>query len=79
MKGKKRKPLSDEHKRKIGDAGRGKKRTKESRKKMSEKAKARKGISQKKLECPYCKLFGGISGMKRWHFDNCNKKIKDIY
>jgi hypothetical protein len=82
LKDKKRKPLSDEHKRKIGDARKGKKHTEESRKKMSEKKKGRKGrkgISQQKVECPYCKLSGGIGGMKRYHFENCNKKIKDIY
>jgi hypothetical protein len=79
LKGKKRKPLSDEHKRKIGDAGRGKKRTEESRKRMSEKAKGRKKTPQQKIECPYCKLSGGMNGMKRHHFENCNKKTKDIY
>ena len=27
-----------------------------------------------KLECPHCGLLGGISGMKRWHFDSCPHK-----
>lgn len=29
---------------------------------------------QKQLECPYCNLEGGISNMKRYHFDNCKNK-----
>jgi hypothetical protein len=24
-----------------------------------------------KIQCPYCKKEGGLSGIKRWHFDNC--------
>lgn len=82
LKGKKRKPLSEEHKQKISVAGKGRKLTEESRKKISEKAKGRiykKGIQQQKLECPYCKLSGGANLMKRYHFENCNKKIEDIY
>jgi len=33
-----------------------------------------KGTSQPKLTCPKCQKTGGISGMKRYHFENCNKK-----
>jgi len=29
---------------------------------------------QKKVECPYCKLIGGFTNMKRYHFDNCKNK-----
>ena len=25
--------------------------------------------------CPYCQKEGGVSNMKRWHFDNCKSKI----
>jgi len=46
------------------------KRTEEYKQNMSE---ARKGIPQPKVECPHCKLVGGISGMKHWHFDNCKE------
>jgi hypothetical protein len=37
---------------------------------------ARKNISEanlQKLVCPHCLREGGISIMKRWHFDNCNQ------
>lgn len=26
--------------------------------------------------CPFCKKFGGIGNMKRWHFNNCKSKEK---
>jgi len=31
-------------------------------------------IKQKKVECPHCYKKGGISNMKRYHFNNCKKK-----
>lgn len=34
-----------------------------------------KGRKHEKVECPHCNKIGGITGMARWHFDNC--KIKD--
>jgi hypothetical protein len=37
--------------------------------------KDRKGDKQKVIICPYCEKSGGISNMKRWHFENC-KYIK---
>jgi len=33
------------------------------------------GISQPRISCPYCQKDGSISNMKRWHFDNCKRKI----
>jgi len=35
---------------------------------------AKQGIPQEKVKCPYCPKEGGISNMKRWHFDNCKFK-----
>lgn len=29
---------------------------------------------REKVECPYCKKVGGISQMKRWHYNNCNSQ-----
>jgi hypothetical protein len=37
----------------------------------------RKGIPQKTIVCPYCNKVGGYSGMKRYHFDNCSKKVQE--
>jgi hypothetical protein len=34
---------------------------------------AQKGIPQPKITCPHCSKLGGISPMKRWHFDNCKE------
>lgn len=35
---------------------------------------ARRGVPSKIVICPHCNLSGGISNMKRWHFDNCRFK-----
>lgn len=35
------------------------------------------GIAQSKVICPHCTKIGGVTNMKRWHFDNCKLK-KDI-
>ena len=32
-----------------------------------------KGKKERIVICPHCKKQGGISAMKRWHFENCNK------
>jgi hypothetical protein len=61
-----RKPKSDEHKAKISAANKGKPQSEET------KAKMRK--PKKQITCPHCGKTGGVSVMKRWHFDNC--KIK---
>ena len=50
----------------------GKNHSEETKRKMSE---AQKGVSQSKIQCPYCNKIGGHSIMKRWHFDNCKDKI----
>ena len=33
-----------------------------------------KGTPQPVLVCPHCAKQGGVSGMKRYHFDNCKEK-----
>ena len=37
----------------------------------SEEHKANMRIPKEKTTCPHCKQVGGISQMKRWHFNNC--------
>ncbi len=52
---------SEEHKKKISDSLKGK----------------YKGVPkgpQEKVRCPHCTKEGGVSNMKRWHFDNCKLK-----
>jgi hypothetical protein len=39
---------------------------------------ATKGISKPQVNCPYCNKIGGIPQMKRWHFENCKKKLDSI-
>ena len=40
--------------------------TQETRKRMSESAKAKE-----RIECPHCNKTGLVGNMNRWHFDNC--------
>lgn len=37
-------------------------------------AEKRKGIALKTIKCPHCDKEGGISQIKRWHFDMCKHK-----
>jgi NUMOD3 motif len=34
------------------------------------------GRTFEKIKCPHCNKIGGLTGMPRWHFDNC--KFKEI-
>ena len=54
------KPKSDEHKAKISAAHIG---------------KTRPYCKSKLVECPHCKLIGGVINMTRYHFDNCKFKL----
>ena len=53
-----RKPKDAEHRRKISESLKGK----------------RKGVALKKAKCPHCSLIGGGNSMKRWHFNNCKMR-----
>ena len=71
------KSLSEDHKKKLSESKKGEKNcwygksfSEEHRKNMSI---ARKGIPQEKITCPHCQKTGGISAMKRYHFDNCRE------
>ena len=35
---------------------------------------ANKGKKKEIVECPYCKIKGGLPALKRWHFENCKNK-----
>lgn len=55
----------------------GKKHSEKSKQKMSlsKKGKSINAGPQKTVICPHCNKEGGISNMKRYHFDNCKRKI----
>lgn len=55
----------------------GSKQTLESNLKRSLTLSGYKRGKQKIVECPYCKKKGGISNMKRWHFENCKNRTKN--
>ena len=46
------------------------------KKKISDSLKGCNSGPQEIVSCPYCNKFGGVSNMKRYHFENCkNKKV----
>ena len=82
--------LSDEHKRKISEANKNKVTSDETKQKMREAAlgKKRPEFSQEwkdnlkeaknklpMLSCPHCGLTSRGPNMKRYHFDNCKRKV----
>jgi hypothetical protein len=73
-------PKSDEHKQKISEAKTGKasplKGIPSGKKGIpkSDETKQNMRKPQKLVECPHCGKIGGNT-MKRYHFDNCKKKI----
>lgn len=66
--------LSEEHKKKISESNKNKKKgphTLERKQKLSE---ANKGKKRKEIICPHCNKIGGEGSMNRWHLDNCKFK-----
>lgn len=55
----------------LGYKRRGIRRSDNFKKKLSE---SKLGIAQNTVICPYCLKEGGISNMKRYHFENCKTK-----
>jgi len=82
-KAKLRLPKSEETKQKISESMKGKTQSEETKRKISEahmgktlseahKQKMRK--PKRKVTCTHCNKVGGISTMKRYHFDNCKHR-----
>jgi hypothetical protein len=67
------KKQSVESRKKISDSNKGKNklRTKEHNIKIG---LANKGKKMESISCPHCHKVGGVTLMKRWHFDNCKLK-----
>lgn len=71
---------------KVGDALRGRKKSKEAERKRLETARKNGTLMRteetrlkmkkpkEKIECPHCGFIGGVSSTKRWHFENCKQK-----
>jgi len=64
------KTRSEESKRKQSESMKGKPRSEESKRKQSEARKKTPHVT-----CPHCSKTGDAGAMKRWHFDNCKRKI----
>lgn len=70
-----KRPCKEETKIKIGLANRGRKLppiSETTRQKLSNSANGR---IYEKVVCNHCNKEGGITGMKRWHFENCKAKL----
>jgi hypothetical protein len=52
------------------------KKGKQSAETIEKRKIAMTGNPKPKVECPHCSKIGGISAMKRWHFDNC--KLREL-
>lgn len=52
----------------------GKNRGPQTRKHKQKRSMALIGKPQRIVECLYCSKYGGVSAMKRWHFDNCKHR-----
>lgn len=61
---------------KRANSNRGQTRTDVAKKNMSKGMTGIKKGPQEIVKCPHCPIEGGISAMKRSHFDNCKKRIK---
>jgi hypothetical protein len=61
-------PHSDETKQKIKQSSIGRIQSLNTRELIST---SKKGIKQKIVTCPHCNVTGGVSNLKRWHFENC--------
>ena len=62
---------SEETRLKMSAASKGKPKSEQMRQRLGD---ARRGKAQPVVECPHCHELGGVSNMKRWHFDNCKHK-----
>lgn len=66
--------LRKEHQKKVWD-----KRSKEQKEVIAEKVakghKGKKKTKQEVVKCLYCDTVGAAGIMKRWHFNNCKKKL----
>ena len=67
---------SKEHIKNRVDKNKGKRRSPKQKENISIGMIGKNSGPQETAKCPYCPKEGGISNMKRWHFDNCKKRIK---
>jgi len=74
------KKASSKSKQKMSDSHKGKLKSEEHKRKISESMKGnknamygkkRRNYTQKTITCPHCGKTGGQGGMKRYHFDKC--------
>jgi len=74
------KTLTEEHKNKISNSLNNMDPLVEAewKRKCREAGQKGKGIKRKKIQCPHCGLIGGNGAMKRYHFDNCKHKEKEV-
>jgi hypothetical protein len=67
--------LSDETKAKIDASNKGRINSEYTLEKVK---LANTGRIHKKVTCQHCNTTGGITGMARWHFNNCKLRINNV-
>lgn len=67
------KPQSEETKQRKSDSMKGKNRSPRSEEFKRKVSATMKGRPMSTITCPHCMKIGGVSQMKRWHFNNCKK------
>jgi hypothetical protein len=65
------KTRSEDDRRKMGEAKKGKPLSEQTKRLLSEKLTS---YVYPVVECPHCSKRGGLTAMKRWHFDACKHK-----
>ena len=73
QRGKKRVPLTEEHKAKISKTAKGVSKPFSEQHKKNLKCHDNNSI---KVSCPHCNRMGQLTNMKRWHFDNCKTQVQ---
>lgn len=73
QRGKKRGPLTEEHKAKISKTTKGVSKLFSEQHKKNLKCHDNNSI---KVFCPHCNKMGQLTNMKRWHFDNCKTQVQ---
>jgi hypothetical protein len=61
--------VSEETRQKLSEKRRGTTIPEERKRRISETKRSRR------LICPHCGMVGGVSNMKRYHFENCKSKL----
>lgn len=75
---KNRPAITNETRLKMSDSRKGRTNSAESNEQRRNTMLGQNTGPQKKIQCPYCLAIGGISNMKRYHFNNCKHNLRGL-